>query len=252
VAWGAVLLAGFTVANGYLYLLRDDVYVETRPAYRHVAARLREDDCFGEGPLLVWGWAPMFYTETRLPPASRFLLVGFSLTGYVSGSRDPDSGRGLVDPVHWNWLLSDLARRRPTYVLDTAHARLGRWSFPLEGEPRLSALVAAGYETLDVVDHVRIYRRRRCRAPASSTAVDHDVVDRSRDLVVPFDQFQQPRERRQREAVPPVALRPPPDQQRARARMKAAATAEPSPVEAPEGAARRGRTVLRSGAAGRR
>jgi hypothetical protein len=105
----------------------------------------------------------MFYTETRLPPASRFLLVGFSLTGYVSGNRDPDAGQGLVDPRHWAWLLSDLARRPPTYVLDTAHARLGRWSFPLEGEPRFAALVAAGYEILDVVDHVRIYRRRGCR-----------------------------------------------------------------------------------------
>jgi hypothetical protein len=164
VAWAAVLLAGFTAANAYLYLVRDDVYTETHPAFARVAARLREDRCFGEGPLFVWGWAPMFYTETRLPPASRFLLVGFSLVGYVSGSRDPAAGEALVSPEHWAWLLEDLDRRRPTYVLDTAGARLGRWGYPLEDRRPLAAFVAASYEPLAVVDHVRIYRRRGCGA----------------------------------------------------------------------------------------
>jgi len=165
VAWAAVLFVGFTVANGYLYLARDDVYTETRPAFPRVAARLRDDRCFGEGPLFVWGWAPMFYTETRLPAASRFLLVGSTLVGYVPANRNPAAGEGLVSPRHWDWLLEDLARRRPTYVLDTAGARLGRWGFPLEDRPRLAALVAASYEPLDVVEHVRIYRRRGCSAP---------------------------------------------------------------------------------------
>jgi hypothetical protein len=163
--WAAVLLAGFTAANGYLYLCRDDVYTETRPAFARVAARLREDRCFGEGSLFVWGWAPMFYTETRLPPASRFILVGFSLVGYVSGNRAATAGEGLVSAQHWDWLLDDLAKRRPTYVLDTAGARLGRWGFPLEERRLLAAFVAASYESLDVVDHVRIYRRRGCGGP---------------------------------------------------------------------------------------
>lgn len=165
VAWTAVLLAGFTTANAYLYLLRDDVYTETHPVFARVAARLHEDPCFGQGPLFVWGWAPMFYTETRLPAASRFLLVGFSLVGYVSGNRTPGAGDGLVNPQHWEWLLEDLERRRPTYVLDTAGARLGRWSFPLEERRRLAGFVASSYEPLDVVDHVRVYRRRGCAAP---------------------------------------------------------------------------------------
>jgi hypothetical protein len=165
VAWGAVLLLGFTAVNGYLYLVRDDVYTETHPAYARVAARLREDPCFGEGPLFVWGWAPMFYTQTRLRPASRFLLVGFSLVGYVSGNRAPGAGEGLENPRHWQWLLEDLVRRRPTYLLDTAAARLGRWGYPLEERRPLAAFVAASYAPLDVVDHVRIYRRRGCGAP---------------------------------------------------------------------------------------
>jgi hypothetical protein len=165
VAWAAVLLVGFTAANGYLYLGRNDVYLETSPVFRRTAERLREDRCFGEGPLFVWGFAPMFYTETRLPAASRFVLVGFSLVGYVSGNREARAGEGLVSPRHWDWLLADLARRPPTYVLDTAAARLGRWGFPLEGERRLAAFVAASYEPLAVVDHVRIYRRRTCGPP---------------------------------------------------------------------------------------
>jgi hypothetical protein len=165
VGWAAAILAGFTVANAYLYRVRSDVYVETRPAFRRVADRLRGDRCFGEGPLFVWGWAPMFYTETRLPPASRFLLVGFSLVGYVSANRDPIAGAGLRNPRHWDWLLDDLTRNRPTYVLDTAAARLGRWRFPLEDERRLADFVAASYEPLDVVDGVRLYRRRGCGGP---------------------------------------------------------------------------------------
>ena len=165
VGWAVVLLVGFTLANGYLYIARDDVYTETHPAYSRVAARLREDRCFGEGPLFVWGWAPMFYTETGLPPGSRFLLVGFSLVGYVSGNRDPAAAEGLVSPLHWDWLLADLEARRPTYMLDTARARLGRWGFPLEDNRRLAAFVAASYEPLDVVEHVRIFRRRGCGAP---------------------------------------------------------------------------------------
>lgn len=164
VAWAAVILVGFSAANGYLYLFRDDVYTETHPAFSRVAARLREDRCFGGGSLFVWGWAPMFYTETRLPPASRFILVGFSLVGYVSGNRASTGGEGLVIPKHWDWLLEDLARRRPTYVLDTAGARFGRWGFPLEERRLLASFVAASYEPLDVVDHVRIYRRRGCGA----------------------------------------------------------------------------------------
>jgi dolichyl-phosphate-mannose-protein mannosyltransferase len=165
VVWAAVLLVGFTAANGYLYLVRHDVYTETRPVFSRIAARLRQDPCFGEGPLFVWGWAPMFYTETRLRPGSRFLLVGFSLVGYVPGNRDPAAGEELVSPQHWDWLLGDLRGRRPTYVLDTARARLGRWGFPLEANRRLAAFVAASYEPLDVVDDVRLYRRRGCSPP---------------------------------------------------------------------------------------
>lgn len=166
-ASAAVLLAGFTLVNGYLYLVRDDVYTETHPAFARVAARLREDPCFGEGSLFVWGFSPMFYTETRLPAASRFLLVGFSLVGYVSANREATSGggEGMVNPEHWDWLLADLDKRRPTYVLDTAHARLGRWGFPLEDRPLLAGFVAGSYEPLEPVEHVRIYRRRGCGAP---------------------------------------------------------------------------------------
>ena len=160
VIWSGILLVGFTAANAYLYLVRDDVYTETRPVFARVAARLREDRCFGEGGLFVWGFAPMFYTETGLPVGSRFLLVGFSLVGYVSGSQAPDER--LVRAEHWDWLMADLEQNRPTYVLDTARAGLGRWGFPLERNPRLAAFLAGAYEHLDVVDHVVVYRRRDC------------------------------------------------------------------------------------------
>ncbi len=125
-----------------------------------------QDPCFGEGSLFVWGWAPMFYTETRLPAASRFILVGFSLVGYVSGNRDPGAGDGLADPQPLGLAASRISRGAARPTCSTPRPRdLGRWGFPLEGDRRLAAFVAASYEPLDVVDHVRLYRRRDCGRP---------------------------------------------------------------------------------------
>jgi hypothetical protein len=165
VIWTAILLVGFTAANRYLYFARDDVYTETRPVFHAVAARLKGDTCFGNGGLFVWGFAPIFYAETGLSPATRFLFVGFSLVGHVSGSGN--GGReALVQPEHWDLLMGDLERNRPAYVLDTSRAQLSRWSFALSDYPRLAAFVSRGYEQWDGIDGVVIYRRRDCPSPS--------------------------------------------------------------------------------------
>ena len=158
VAATAVLWFGFSAADLALYYARDDVYVETRPVFARVADRLRRDAC--SGPLFVWGFAPQFYTATALAPASRFVMVGATLVGHVSGRADHDAG--AVSAEHWEWLFSDLARRPPAFVLDAAGARLSRWDVPLERYPRLAAFVSRGYEPLDRIDGVAIYRRRGC------------------------------------------------------------------------------------------
>lgn len=157
-----VLWVGFTAANAYLYYARDDVYVETRPAVEEVARRLERDPCFGRGTLFVWGYAPQLYARSGLPPATRFVFIDTTLVGHVSARRPQDGAANLVIDRHWDWLMGDLARKPPVYVLDASRARLSRWGTPLENYPRLAAFVAAGYQPLAEVGGVRIYRKRAC------------------------------------------------------------------------------------------
>lgn len=160
------LLLGFTLANSVLYRATD-VYPEARPIYAATAERLRQDPCFADASLFVWGYAPMFYVAAGLRPASRFVVPQASLTGYVAGNTA--SARGLldtsaaIDPAHWDLLMNDLQSRPPTYVLDTAPSGLYRWNHqPLRRYPRLEAFVRAGYERIDGPDGVQIHRRRGC------------------------------------------------------------------------------------------
>jgi hypothetical protein len=78
----------------------------------------------------------------------------------VSGRSGDDAGAVRED--HWDWLMSDLARRPPSFLLDTAAAHLSRWSAPLDRYPRLSSWVASRYEPIDRIDGVVVYRRRGC------------------------------------------------------------------------------------------
>lgn len=168
-----ILALGFAGANAWLYLGDSGVYRETDPVYRVVAERLAADECFPGSRLFVWGWAPAFYYEAGLlgaRPASRFaVLAAAGLTGYVPGNpdgarrREPDEPDPA--PAHWDWLMGDLERTPATYVLDTAPAGLYRWNrYPLHDYPRLDRYVAEGYEPLDDIFRVRVYRRRDCAA----------------------------------------------------------------------------------------
>ena len=168
-----VLALGFAGANAWLYLGGSRVYRETDPVYREVAERLAADECFPGSRLFVWGWAPAFYYEAGLRgarPASRFaVLASAGLTGYVPGNPDGarrrEPGEPVPAPAHWDWLMADLERSRATYVLDTAPAGLYRWNrYPLRDYPRLDRYVAEGYDRIDEVSRVRIYRRRGCAA----------------------------------------------------------------------------------------
>jgi hypothetical protein len=168
-----VLVAGFQVANAWLYLGGLRVYRETDPVYEATARRLARDPCFPGSRLFVWGWAPIFYYRAGLlgvRPASRFsVMAQAGLTGYISGnleSLERDEAEGTS--VHWDWLFEDLERTPATYILDTAPAGLYRWDrFPLADYPRLAAYVRGSYELLDTVGAVRLYRRRDCVAPGA-------------------------------------------------------------------------------------
>jgi hypothetical protein len=169
VAWPLVLLVGFTVANTVLYRGSARIYEETLPVFESVATRLREDPCFGRGPVFVWGFAPQLYAEAGLPPASRFVVPQASLTGYVPGRRAREPGATDTAPLvrsdHWDLLMMDLEQRPPVFVLDTSPAGLHGWDrYPMRDFPRLDRFVRSGYRTVADVDGVWIWRRRGCEA----------------------------------------------------------------------------------------
>jgi hypothetical protein len=163
----ALLWSGFTAATAEKYLRRDGAMEETKPVFRDVAAYLRADSCYAGANLFSWGYSPIFYYESGLPVASRFIMVQTGITGYVSGnarSHTPafDADRYIL-PTHWDLLMQDLARNRPTYFLDTSPARIRHWDrYPVEKFPRLAAFVSENYERIAVVDEVVIYRWKGC------------------------------------------------------------------------------------------
>ena len=158
--WSGVMLLGFTVSTVVLYR-RTDVYPETRPVFATIAREMRARACRPDGPLFVWGYAPQFYYEANLPVASRFLFVDRTLTGHVSGGEaDPR----LVRSQHWDWLMADLGRNAPDFIVDAAKARLSRWDYPIQDFPRLARFLREDYLPVATVAGATLWQRRACAA----------------------------------------------------------------------------------------
>ena len=162
--YAGVLFLFCTAVNAYLYFGNQRVYRELDPVYKTVAKRLKQDSCYDNGSIFVWGYAPAFYYYSGLQPASRFVVMGQArLTGYVSGNLGSLDRASQGVPEHWEWLMMDLKKKDVTYILDTAPAAIYRWNhFPLKNFPLLKNFIDDGFEQLDVVDDVVIYRSRSC------------------------------------------------------------------------------------------
>src|SRR5262245_8840272 len=163
--YALMVFAAFTAANTMRF-------VTSRPALNttslRVAQHLRQDPCYPRASMFVWGSAPIFYYHTELPLASRFFFPEFPLVPLYAGNRRSTAHH--VRPIvrdrrgrHWRWLMADLRRNEPTYILDTAPARLKMWEyFPLKDYPQLERFVRRRYDPLETIDGVQIYRRRGC------------------------------------------------------------------------------------------
>ena len=147
------------------------VYREIDPVFARVGERLRVRPVRGAGgSLFVWGYAPVFYYHARLPAASRFVVLAQArLTGYISGNLASVRGEqpvdGVVEPRHWDWLMEDLESRKR----DLRPRHRARGDLPLEpvpdgGVPAAAAVRRRHFEEIDMIDGVRIYRRRGCEA----------------------------------------------------------------------------------------
>lgn len=163
----AMVLVGFTLANGWLYYAEHTVYTESRAIFVEMGERLKRDRCYRGASMFVWGYSPGFYFRSGLPPASRFLFLESTIVGYIPGNRatvdDVEAARRRISSQHWDWLMADLQRSRPTFVLDTAPSGLQQWqNFPIEEFPRLAEFLRGDYEDVGSLGGVRIYRRVGC------------------------------------------------------------------------------------------
>jgi 4-amino-4-deoxy-L-arabinose transferase-like glycosyltransferase len=166
VGWTAAVLAGFTIATAVL-LHRPDVYSERRPVFRAVAAEIHRRACRPDGPMFVWGFAPQFYYEADLPPASRFIFVGWTLVGHVSGGHtDPR----VIRQDHWDWLMHDLHRTPPDFIVDASAAGLSRWNTSVDEFPRFASLLARRYRRVARLDGAILWQRKGCRSPGAGLA----------------------------------------------------------------------------------
>jgi hypothetical protein len=168
-----LVFGAFTAANAVRYL-RPAALDDVDAASHLVANRLHADRCYPGASLFVWGSEPLFYYHSRLRVASRFFFPEFPLINYFSGN--PAATSRHVRHVstrhrrhrhhrsrHWNWLMADLNRNRPTYILDMAPATFSRWQdFPLEDYPWLERFVRTRYESLGSIHGVELYRQRDC------------------------------------------------------------------------------------------
>jgi hypothetical protein len=166
VAWSCVMLLGFTASTFVLYQ-RTDVYPETRPVFVAMAHEMRTRACRPQGALFVWGYAPQFYYEANLPVASRFLFVERTLTGHVAAG---EADTRLARAQHWDWLMADLARGEPDFIVDAAKARLSRWSYAIDGFPRFAHFVRGAYLPVATIDGATLWQRRACAAKSEPAA----------------------------------------------------------------------------------
>ena len=133
------------------------------PRYAQIGAALAPQ-CGGARPLFVWGYAPSIYVASGLRPASRFVVPIDTITGHLAGNDAFDRGaidtRDRIVPEHWDWLMDDLERNAPEYVVDTAPANLNGWGRqPMSDFPRLDAFVRASYRIEREVGGAVIWRR---------------------------------------------------------------------------------------------
>jgi hypothetical protein len=166
---GALLVGAvvFTVAGRIVHDPARGLADVDDPRYDAIAAALTPR-CGLPRPLFVWGYAPQIYARSALRPASRFVVPIDTITGHLVGN--DTFARGALDtkdrivPEHWDWLIDDLERARPEYVVDTAPADLNQWArYPLRDFPRLDSFVRDGrYRVDQIVGGAVIYRRSDC------------------------------------------------------------------------------------------
>lgn len=104
-----------------------------------------------EDTLFVWGFAPFFYLQSELVPATR-IVNGCYLSGLVpweNVSPDIDTTRWIV-PGAWDANMQDLERTRPVFIVDASrHQLFASGKYPISKFPPLQQFIEGGYVRTD-------------------------------------------------------------------------------------------------------
>ncbi|MEQ1702912.1 MAG: hypothetical protein ABMA25_22625, partial [Ilumatobacteraceae bacterium] len=113
-----------------------------------------------EQRVFVWGSYPEVLVRANRLPAGALVHSDF-VTGRSGGREDPRTTLEMAAPGALELLLADLCADPPQLVLDTSSADdLGYRNYPMSLFPEVAAFVEAGYERIDQIDGVTIWRRR--------------------------------------------------------------------------------------------
>lgn len=156
----------FSILNPFLYSPRIGIAPVTKPVFEQVGRFIARSVC--EGPIFVWGYAPQVYYFAHRRPATRYVVPIEPVTEFISGNerfeRGPLPPRFHVSEAARTELLQDLARSRPSHIVDFSSTRLDHWDrFPLSTFPGLSKFVSENYHNLGRPEgSVTIYENLAC------------------------------------------------------------------------------------------
>lgn len=131
-----------------------------QPDWERIGQRIWARSAPGD-TLFVWGNVPPLYPLSELPMGTRFSFCNY-LTGLSPGTPSEYLDVAPSDALNeaWPLLLDDLARRRPTWILDTAVAGWkGYGKFPMSRYGPFEAYVSAHYRKTASIDGAALLRR---------------------------------------------------------------------------------------------
>jgi 4-amino-4-deoxy-L-arabinose transferase-like glycosyltransferase len=155
----ALIFFGLAVAHDALMRAAG----EPDPDYASVVTWLDDHDASRHESLCIWGNSPVLYFDADRPLGCRFVFSNY-LTGLspaTPSQTDPraDSSRNIV-PQAWDMLETDLAERRPMFIVDGSPGNVGFYAkYPPEAFPRLAKILTCRYRAEALVAGMRIFKR---------------------------------------------------------------------------------------------
>lgn len=120
--------------------------------------------------LFVWGNAPLLHHFSGLPMGTRYsfcnYLTGMSPATPSERNQQRARGHGEATERAWQALADDLRIRKPTLIVDTAHAGIkGYGQYPMRGHRLLRNLLATQYDVAGSAQGAIVYRRHEGVSP---------------------------------------------------------------------------------------